>query len=411
MKTNKETLTQSHKLAYLIDILWKSPVFNDSFPKSNGQGNLAMAQFKAIYPDFLKTVLPILQKGMPNAEKKELNSIIEEIAPKSIAFCASISAGEIESKKHLSHAAVAIFLSYWADQSMDRGDEMMFSAVQYLNHQSITTKITDTETFRARLEALQHIQHLASQITLPEDLPYAQQAIERDVLGLQAKMRILSHKFKESQVEFFWAAHAEEVAQTMTDCSGLMSAVSIIYAIYRKNNPELPSLNEIYSHPKLMQLIRGTFNTAVRIFDDAGDYYTDTGQDPNWGDFNLNIFNQAHPALLKAFLNYSHISENDPLYTEFLSAFSLPISGSRITVSTLYLKLVRERVNALSPTLTKKYSLFITLSKRTLEAGFVNILGDVFLSENTHLSALDIEFFKLLVPDSAAYLTEQEITL
>lgn len=411
MKTEKAITTQSHKLAYLIDILWKSPVFENSFPKSNGKENPAMTQFKAIYPSFLKTVLPILKKGMPNAKKEVLNSIVEEIAPKSIAFCASISAGEIKNKEDLSYAAVAISLSYWADQSMDRGDDMMFSSVQYLNHQNIATKTSDSAIFQARLTALQHIQNLARQITLPEDLPYVQQAIERDVLGLQAKMRILSQKFKESQANFFWVAHAEEVAQTMTDCSGLMSAVSIIYALYRKNDPKLPSLNEIYSHPKLMQLIRGTFNPAVRVFDDAGDYYTDTGQDSNWGDFNLNIFNQAHPVLLKAFLNYSHISENDPIYAEFFSAFSLPISGSRIAVSTLYLKLVRERVNALSPSLIKNFSLFITLSKRTLEAGFVNILGDVFLSENSRLSALDIAFFKLLVPDSASYLTEQEILL
>lgn len=391
--------TQSRKLVYLLRILWESPVFGDSFPK-DGDENSALARFDSMYPYFVKTVLPILKQGLPHEDSGRLTSIIEQIAPKSIAFCAAISAGEIQNMEHLSNAAAAISISYWADQSIDRGDPLMLAAVQYLNHKSVENNLAASKEFRPRLDAMRHIKRLASQITrFPDDLPYVLQAIERDVLGNQAEMRLLSHKFLESPAEHFWDAHAKDVAQAMIDCSGLMSAVGIIYAIYRRRKPGLPSLDEIYSHPELMRLVRGTFNSAVRVLDDAGDWETDLGKHVEWGQFNLNIFNQPHPKLLRAFLDYSEISEDHPLHTAALASFALPPSESRVAVSRLFLTITRQQIATLPASLWEHYTLFLTLCKRTLEAGFVNALGDVLLSENTSLSTFDEGFLNLLTPD------------
>jgi hypothetical protein len=402
--------TQSHKLTYLLRVLWKSPVFSDSFPKG-GNENSAMEQFDSMYPYFVKTVAPILKQGLPSENSEGVSTLVEQIAPKSIAFCASISAGEIQNMEHLSNAAAAISISYWADQSMDRGDEWMLAAVQYLNHKSIGKDIAASKEFKRRSEALRHIKRLAGQITnFPDDLPYALQAIERDVLGNQAEMCILSRKFLESPVEHFWDAHARSVAQTMIDCSGLMSAVAIIYAIYRRREPDLPSLDEIYSQPELMRLV-GTFNSAVRIFDDAGDCETDTGKDAEWGGFNLNVFNQPHPKLLRAFLDYSEILEDHPLRAAALAAFALPLSESRVAVSQLFLEITRQQVAALPASLWEHYILFLTLCKRTVEAGFINALGDVFLSENASLSSFEEGFLKLLAPDIDSFSSWQEANL
>jgi hypothetical protein len=91
-------------------MLWKSPVFGDSFPVG-GDEHSAMAQFDSMYPYFVKTVLPILKQGLPYEDSSRLTSIVEQIAPKSIAFCAAISAGEIQNMEHLSNAAAAISIS------------------------------------------------------------------------------------------------------------------------------------------------------------------------------------------------------------------------------------------------------------------------------------------------------------
>jgi hypothetical protein len=172
----------------------------------------------------------------------------------------------------------------------------------------------------------------------------------------------------------------------------------------------LPSLDEIYSQPELMRLV-GTFNSAVRIFDDAGDCETDTGKDAEWGGFNLNVFNQPHPKLLRAFLDYSEISEDHPLCVAVLSSFALPISESRVAVSRVFWDITRQQVASLPAPLWEYYMLFLTLCKRTLEAGFVNVLGDVFLSENTCLSAFEEEFLKLLGTDFDSVSPRQEASL
>jgi len=399
MKAHQDnTLMQSNKLAYLIRHLWKSPVFGDSFPKDMDEKS-ALAQFEAIYPHFVQTIRPILKKGLPDTSEEEMNGLIREIAPKSIAFCASTSAGEVQSVEQLSDAAVAIALSYWADQSMDRGDEWMLAAVQYLNHKSISSKKLASEELQNRLEALRYIQRLAGRITLPEDFPYVQQAIERDALGNQAEMKIFSRQYSSSEEANFWQIRAEEVAKTMIDCSGLLSAVSGIYAIYRRRRPELPSLNAIYSHPLLMQLVRGTINPAVRIFDDAGDCYIDMGKDASMGEFNLNIFNQPASALLEAFLDYSEIPDGHPLREKLLSAFGLSLSERRIAVSGIYLALMRDRLTKFSSELWDEYRTFLTLCKRTLEAGFVNIIGDAFLAEDIPLQEHELELFNLVMPN------------
>lgn len=401
---------QSNKLTLLLRLLWHSPIFGNSFPRGNEAA--FFEQFTRMYPVFVEKITPILQLGVPEASGQEIQAIVGQLAPKSLAFCAAISAGEIQNMEHLSNATAAISISYWADQGMDRGDEWMRAATQYLNHKSVGKDIATSKEFRSRLEALCHIKRLVNQITnLPDDLPYVLQAIEGDVLGNQAEMRLLSYKFLESPAEHFWDAHAGEVAQTMVDCSGLMSAVAIIYVIYRRHQPGLPSLDEIYSHPELMLLARGTFNSAVRVFDDAGDWEIDTGKYAEWGEFNLNIFNQSHPKLIRAFLDYSGISENHSLRAEALASFALPTSESRVAASKLFLNIVRQRVVALPMPLWERYTLFLTLCKRTLEAGFVNAMGDVFLSENTSLSTFEEEFLKLLVPDFDTISSWQETSL
>ena len=403
--------TQSNKLAYLLNLLWRSPVFGNSYPLATHK-NFNMLQMDMIYPCFLQTMIPILEEGTPDLSLSEAESIIGQIAPKSIAFCASISAGEIEDTKPLCTAAVSIAISYWADQCMDRGDEAMLAAVQYLNHKDISTISPSSALLASRLKALRYIGQLASKITQsPQDLPYVRQAIERDVLGNQAEMRVLSRKYSKSQPDDFWNTYSQETVQKIIDGSGLMSAVAIIYAIYRQNDPRLPSLDEIYYHTEMMRLVHGPFNAAVRVFDDAGDWLIDTGQDKSWGVFNINVFNEAHPIFIQAFLDYSCLQEDNPMRTEALSAFALPVSERRLVISHLYLNYVRQQTNQLPPSLWKRYEVFLTLAKRTLEAGFVNAIGDMFLSENTDLSALETDLVKLITPDADSSLFEKETNL
>ncbi|NWF64976.1 MAG: hypothetical protein HXY38_11795, partial [Chloroflexi bacterium] len=318
-----------------------------------------------------------------------------QLTPKSLAFCAAIAAGEVDDTNSLVQASLAIALSYWADQSMDRGDVAMFAAVQALNHSGNID--TNNPQLRARLSALSYIHEFAKTVTeSPDDLPYVLQAIQRDVLGNQAEVRLLSDQFKIRKNQNFIETQASNFVRHTTDGSGLMSALTIIYAIYRCRKSHLPSLNEIFTNLDLMRLVRGPFNAAVRVFDDTGDWQIDLGQDSKWGIFTPNLFNQSSPSVTKFFLRYSGLQQFPDLYDQSLLAFSSSAPESSIAVSRLYIKFLRREIERINPDLWERYRVFLILCKRTLEAGLVNTLGDIVLSERT---LLEIDVLKQIFPE------------
>ncbi|MCS6994007.1 MAG: hypothetical protein NZP74_09290 [Anaerolineales bacterium] len=321
--------TSSHKLRSLLRLLWQNPLFGDSFPASLDENKL-FRLFDDVYARLVELLPPVLQQGMPEASPEEVRQIFDEIAPKSVAFCAATSAGDVEDVQGLANAAAIISLVYWCDQSMDRGDENMLAAVRILNGHSDSQKLP-LPLVTYRLEALQHIRYFARQINPnPQDYPYVLNAVENEVLLNQTVLRLLSNLFLENSTGSFWKDYAFRSAQVMIDCSGLMSAGSIVYALYRTHQTELPSLQEIDAHPVLQQFIRKSCNPAVRIFDDAGDAITDSGANGYWGIFNLNIINQNDLLLVRNFLLLSGISDQDA-DGHYSHAMSLFFSPSRRT--------------------------------------------------------------------------------
>ncbi|NWF62834.1 MAG: hypothetical protein HXY38_00880 [Chloroflexi bacterium] len=337
---------QTTKLRFLLRSLWQSPLFGDSFPPMDEQAFLL--QFESMVPAFVEKLVPVLRVGLPDATDEEIDDLVGQLTPKSLAFCAAIAAGEVEDTNSLVYASLAIALSYWADQSMDRGDAAMFAALQALNHSGNVD--TANLQLRARLSALSYIHKFAKTVTeSPDDLPYVLQAIERDVLSNQVEVRLLSDQFKIRKNQDLIDVQAFNFVRHTTDGSGLMSAVSIIYAIYRCSKPDLPSLNEIYTNLDLMRLVRGPFNAAVRVFDDTGDWQIDLGQNPKWGIFTLNLFNQSSPSVSQFFLEYSEIRQFPDLYDQFLLAFAHSAPQSSIVVSRLYITFLRREVERIPP--------------------------------------------------------------
>ena len=390
---------KSQKLSYLLRLLWNNPIFGDSYPSSVYESE-TLRQIDDIHACFSTKFQPILAVGMPHSSAKELNEVLDQVAPKSIAFCTAISAGEIEDTQQLCAVAVAIAISYWADQGMDRGDEAMLAAVHHIGaEQRKNTRDTFPASglVSASLAALRHIEHQVRQVNdHDEDLPYMLRAIYLDVLANQARMRELSRRYlTEGESNAFWDKYAEEAAQKLIADSGLMSAVTVIYAIFRRQQPEIPSLAEIYHHPELMKLVQGPFNSAIRVFDDLGDRHIDAGQHSQWGVFNINIFNQPNPKFLDTFIKHSGF-EDDILHENLMTAFTDPNPANRMYVMQVYLDLLRKQVSGLPRPLWEKYGIFLSLCKRTLEAGLVNSIGDIILTENTEAGAIELDILKLI---------------
>lgn len=377
-------MKRSQKLSHLLRLMWNNPIFGDSYPLEI-KADQMLAQVDRIYSGFQESFRAALKEGLPDASPNDLDEIVNQVGPKSVAFCASISAGELKDTERLQNAAVAIAVLYWADQSMDRGDDAMVAAVQRVAAETrgmaaASDHIPGAAAFRRA--GLRHIERMVRKLyEHPEDTPHILRAIYLDILDNEARVRNLSREYFIAGLSpSFWDEHADEVARKTIVDSGLMSALTLIYSIYRKHDKSLPSLQEVYQDDILMKLVRERFNSAIRVFDDWGDRHIDNAQYPQWGVFNINVFNQPDRRFLERFTFYSGITDT-ALQGSLMSAFSHATEEDWLYIARTYAFLLRDSLASLPQPVKVKYEVFLTLCKRTLEAGFVNAVGDIFLTE------------------------------
>lgn len=380
---------KSATLFRLLQMTWHSPIFHDAYPPELiNDSHRVLDLIEAVHNRFVVEFKRVLEQALPHAPETEIDELIRQVAPKTTAFCAAIPAGELDDLPRLSAAAVAIATSYWADQSMDRGDEAMLTAVRMLNNPAAEPAITRslTHVIRNRLTALRQIELNARRLARPEDVPTVVRCIGHDVLLNQAFMRDLSRRYMmEGGGMAFWQAQAETIAELTVADAGLPSALTPIYAIYRHYRPELPSLAEIYAQPELVTALR-VCNATVRIFDDFGDRQIDEGRFAEWGSFNLNLFNQSNPQWLRAFMRQALLT--DPEQQEALvAAFQRKDRVSDTYITQRFVRHLREHLaGVVAGPLGVRYGAFLTLAKRVMEAGYVNSIGDIALAGTSQLS-------------------------
>src|SRR5437899_1206822 len=122
----------SAKLELLLRLIWSSPVFGDSFPPNVARPMMVLSQMETLYPSFVNTLGPVLAQAMPLLSAVEIDKLVKQVASVVVLSCTAIAAGEIADTERLRAAATVISLVYWADQSMDVGDEVMLAAVPLL---------------------------------------------------------------------------------------------------------------------------------------------------------------------------------------------------------------------------------------------------------------------------------------
>jgi hypothetical protein len=376
---------QYHKLIELLYQTWDSPVFTDSYPSLTAeQASRVLEQIEQTHTQFVTTLEPLLRQGMPEAKCSDVANIMQQIASKSTAFCAAIAAGEVDDIERLCDAALSIALVYWADQSMDRGDEAMLAAVYALPKNGSTPgwqKPALPPLAAARFKTLQAIETAISRLSRPEDASVLLPAVFDDTLKQEARIWELSQYYLRANKEQFWVNHAAEVAYLSINNGALIYVTAAIYAIFRYHRPTLPPLSEIFQNRQVMDLMEGPCNAAIRVYDDWGDRHIDSGAYPQWGGFYLNIFNQANPLFLNDFLRYAHVS--DPWDVFFLiNAFQTDEEENHQYILDFFANLLRQRMAGLPASVWQRYGPFLKLAKRVLEAGYVNTMGDMNLAED-----------------------------
>lgn len=382
----------SHTLDTLIQTTFRGPVFGPD----NAFGVDAAShipdikkQVAIIAQDFKSELTRCITSALPTADTPTVARLLEEITPKSVTFCPALTAGELmgdDNTRRLAGAASAIGIMYFADQSVDRGDEYMVEAIEYLCGKKQPRSIPPE--VMARLASLQRIRANIQTFALPEDVPYVLDCYDQQVLANEAALHTISNDYLQANAEdrrILLENSVDDIARRMIIDAGFPSVTASLYAIYRQNDATLAPLADVHADPAIQELLR-LCNVVVRIADELGDYDIDAGHQPEWGTFSINPFNQYHPRFFELFCTQAAI--HNPMIVGQLQqaceAFSHAEPNERIqlaaSIAQLLFNHIRRVFDTLPEHLTSRHGLYVQLCKRVLEIGHVNMAGDKALA-------------------------------
>ena len=377
-------------LRRLLAETWSSPVFGDSFPPevaSEEAGVAATQTIQELARGFSGQLFRYIRPAVADKTDAEVRAIVARITPKTISFCPALTAGELDDPQRLLAVSLAIGLMYWADQTMDRGDMAMPSAIRQLAGQRPKVPRSLQPIVQRQRTALAGIPEQVANFARPEDVAAVLRCFDQQVLLNEVRLDALSRRYlivsAADQPEFL-SKNARAIARYMVIDAGFPSVSSSLYAVYRQHQPTLPPLDEIYATPPLTRLLQ-ICNAVVRVADELGDWQMDAGTDPVWGIFCLNLFNQAHPALLEAFFDWAFLPASQrPGSHQAFAAFQN--DQTRQTAGDIIMGCFFEHAKAavrdLPPGIQTRYGRYITLCKRVLEIGYVNRVGDIALGSH-----------------------------
>jgi hypothetical protein len=409
----------SIEMRQLIQACWKSPVFGDSYTSSVSYSDferLAGERTRA----FITSFTPIIAKGMPESSLETHDAYARALSLHVIGLYSTIG-GELKDIDRLTGGYVCFGLLFWGDSFLDRGDPAMEAALPALLDeygtfpaQASSSSRVGTEPKRfsmrrspaanspavqSRLGALRQVTSQVMRLTRPEDAFVLLHSRIFDVLKHSLEIRRLSHLYLRKRRGDFWEEHAYRYAKHSILSMSLFGYIGLIYAMYSQEIPDLPSLAEIMEEQPLMRFVDGLANAAARIFDDAGDQEIDAGMkrprirfidapaqiSDDSGDqetgagvsrwSQVNLFNAHDHRLIRAFFHFIGITDEE-LVGRAIEAFQMDTREGDSAILQLFVDLLRRQMKALPPEILRRYSAFIALTKRCIEASYVNAIGD-----------------------------------
>jgi hypothetical protein len=372
----------------LIQATFQGPVFgrNIAFGTDASANIPTIKKQIAEISQYFKTELTQrITDALPSADTSTIARLLAEITPKSVTFCPALTAGELtgrDNTRRLAGTASAIGIMYFADQSVDRGDEHMAEAIDYLCGKKQPRSVPPEVT--SRLSALRHIRTNIETFALPEDVPFVLDCYDQQVLMNEVALHRLSNEYAQispTKQQAFLDQAVDNITDRMISDAGFPSVTASLYAAYRHQDRSLTPLADVHNDPDIKPLLR-LCNVVVRVADELGDYDIDAGHHPEWGTFSINPFNQYHPRFFELFCEQARL--RDPLVVEHLqrACREFPradVSGRSSLASSIAAILfdhARQTFNTLPADLVARHTLYIQLCKRVLEIGHVNMVGD-----------------------------------
>lgn len=364
-------ITRSTKLDELLTTLWTSPIFGNSFPTPLTRSMLATID--RIYQHCADELLVILGQAHPDLDAQARQALVDQVVPKSVAFCGLLAVDEVDDAERCAATAMATALVYLADQTIDRGDDVMLWALERLSHTD------DRRTHGAPsgphadryLALLGGMLQQVNLIARPEDRFELLHFLIDDTLVREARVLRLNRRFLQEDAHTFWEQHASELAEQVVMNAGFIAVTAMNYSVLRHTRPWLPSLALVLPGEPTVAAALKAGSAACRIFDEVGDRVIDQGI-TRWGTFCINPCNQRDPRFLNALCDAMGMLDQKARH-DLLAAFTASDFSAVIDQTITF---VRAQYAAIPANLWDRYGTFLRLSQRVLEAGWVNLMGD-----------------------------------
>jgi hypothetical protein len=390
------------KLQQVLQACWRNPVFGDSYPSPIALTAVEQ-RMEALAHTFAVAFTPIVLRALPDVPLTTRMTFIREATLRVTGLC-SVIAMEIHDIERLTAAAICYGLMSLGDSFLDRGDAAMEVAIHLLLEEHAiappqldhsieqmagSARYRDREIagtsppaatsapVQARLNALRQFDAQIAFLSRPEDAP---------VLMLTPCLSFFKHSLALRQVsrrlryagQGFWEEYADSYVEHSIRNIQIFGEVGLIYALYRQAHPDLPSLIMIQHDAELMRLMDHVSNAALRIFDDVGDQQIDAGTTP-WSQPTFNLFHHPAPALIRAFLRFADITDEQRIEQGIKAIQSSTREGDAAIVQ-LFVELIRKRLAHLPEASRRQHSTFLMLLKRIIESGYVNAVVDQALA-------------------------------
>jgi hypothetical protein len=371
-------LTRSETLDELITTLWTSPVFGNSFPASLTRPMLDTID--QIYQHCAEALRDVLAHVYPDMPDQARSALVDQVAPKSVAFSGILAVDAVDDAERCIATATATALVYLADQTIDRGDDIMVWALERL------ARTSDLRVHRASSSA-QAGRYLAllgglldqiNRIARPEDRFELLHFLVDDTLVREARVLRLNRRFLQSEANAFWDQYAGELAEEVVMNAGFIAVAAMNYSLLRHARPHLPPIAVLLPGEPAIAAALKAGSAACRIFDEVGDRVIDQGRTP-WGTFSINPCNQRDPRFLHALCDSMGMTDQRARQ-HLLEAFG---ADDVSTIVDQMVAFVRLQYAAIPSELWTTHGEFLRLSQRVLEAGWVNLVGDERLIDNS----------------------------
>ncbi|WP_437751474.1 hypothetical protein [Sorangium sp. So ce1389] len=389
-------------LGRLIERVWQSPVFGDSYPSAASYRAFA-EKMHDVHACFIDRFRPIVRDGLPELEPAQIERLLRQIGPKTTAFCSSVAV-EIEDVERLATVSVVFGLLFLCDSLMDGGDLATVAAVHRLleahapdlyipaanNAKRLASRVLlgeldaakarspEPAIVEARLRALTATIGLLPRLSYPEDARVLLDSPVAGFLSHGSAMRQLSQRYLESEEDAFWDAHADDLVAHSIGSIQTAGTVAVVYSLYRGERPELPMIEQVLANPAVAHLCERLVDAAARIFDDVGDQDVDRSSGSR-GWFDLNIFNHPDRRLVASYMRF--VGMEDDVIARAQRDFDLDDRAGDERVVELFVDVVRGGVAQLPVECWQHAGVFLMLCKRVIESGYVNTLGDAALGE------------------------------